>query len=257
MFCTRCLVTSVALAGAVVALSLQTPARARAQILGFDSAVLSAILAEEIAQVAQLVQTVVSLETQIRQLTTMIQQGDTMLAAFRSPEDLLTALRYSQRVLRKRDGIEKNVRLLHFKLDAIDQDRLEVFPELGPVATADIPQKARTWNAALKESSAIAMRAQTNVATLQERLDASDALQGHSAQAPGIVGQLQLVVQQLGLIHTALGSIEANLAYGQRVTATMAGVQAAEQERHEEEGRRMMLNYTDRGPPPRVLTELP
>jgi conjugal transfer/entry exclusion protein len=166
-------------------------------------------------------------------------------------------LRHTQALLRKKDGIERNVRLLHYKLEQIDKDREEVFPELEHMPTHEFQGRAKKWNAALKESSTVAMRAQTSVAGLQERLEISTKLQRDSEAAEGIVGQLQLIVKSLALLHTDLSGIEQNLAYGQRVTATMAGVQSAEEERMTEEGSRMLNNYRYRGTEPRRLQALP
>lgn len=236
---------------------LHPPSNARASIFGEETLVLGAILKEEIAQVAQMVQTVMNLETQVRQLTTVINQGDILLSTFKSPQGMLASLRYAQNMLRREATLQQNMRHLKFRLETIDKERQEVFPEMGAVKTEDIPKKARAWNAALKESSEAAMRAQTSVDSIQKRLDYSNELQQHSDETRGVVGQLQLVNKSLGLLHTDLAAIESNLAHGQRVTATMAGVQAAETERAEEEKRRLMENYTEVGPPPRVLERLP
>lgn len=241
----------------VCTLVVEHPSTARASIFGEESAILSAILGEDIAQVAQMVQTVANLYTQIRQLTTMIQQGATVLQNFKSPEDIQQLLGFAQSLLAKGGTIERNIRLLHFKLNAIDQDRHDVFPEMRDVSTDEFQARAQTWNAALKESSMVAMRAQTSVDTLQARLEHAQKLQQDSEAAEGVVGQLQIVVKSLALLHTDLASIEANLAYGQRVTATWAGVQSAEEDRAAEESRRMLENYTSRGGTPRKLSKLP
>jgi P-type conjugative transfer protein TrbJ len=241
----------------LAALTLQAPSSGHASIFGEDTAVLSAILSQNIAQLAQMVQTVSNLYSQIRQLTTMIEQSDTMLRTVKDPTDVLRVLRYSQALLRKEGAIERNVRLLEYKLKVVDDDRAKVFPDMESVPTHEFQAKAQTWNDALKESSMVAMRAQTSVDTVEERLDQVTKLQHDSEGAEGIVGQLQIVVKELAVLHTDLTAIEQNLAYGERVTATMAGVQAAEEDRATEESRRMLKNYTSRGPTPRRLEELP
>lgn len=240
-----------------VSVAVMKPSTGRASIFGEETAVLSAILAENISEVAQAVQTVTHLYTQIRQLTTMIEQGSTMLQKFDDPQDVLRMLRLAQSTLREEGAIERDVSKLQYKLAAIDKDTKEVFPEMQNVPTHEFQAKAKSWYTALKESKTVAMRAQTSVETLGQRLEFSTKLQRDSEAAEGIVGQLQLIQKALALLHTDLSAIEQNLAYGERVTATMAGVQAAEEERASEEGRRMLENFRHRGSDPRRLEALP
>jgi len=241
----------------VAALVLEPPSAVKASIFGEESAILSAILGEDIVQVAHMAETVANLYTQIRQLERIFDQGTTLLQNFKNPRDILEFIRFARTLLAQGGLIERNIRLLHFKLMSIDEDRKKVFPELTDVPTDEFKAKARTWNAALQESSMVAMRAQTSVASLQARLDYAKKLQEDSESAEGVVGQLQIMTKMLGLLHADLTALEVNLVYGQRVTATWGGVQSAEQERSAEENQRMLQNYTSRGAQPRKLTALP
>jgi P-type conjugative transfer protein TrbJ len=241
----------------IATVGLSQPTTTHAGIFGEDTAVLSAILSQNIAQLAQMVQTVSNLQMQIRQLTTVIQQGSTMLQTVKDPQSVLRLLRLTQSMLRKEGAIERDINLLHFKMKQIHDDQEDVFPSMDRVPSSEFQAKARKWNSALKESSSVAMRAQTSVESLESRLDHATQLQQDSEAAEGVVGQLQLVVKALALLHTDLSAIEQNLAYGERVTATMAGVQAAEEDRASEDSRRMLQNYTARGTTSRRLETLP
>jgi P-type conjugative transfer protein TrbJ len=233
------------------------PETVHASIFGEENATLAAILSEDIAQVAEMVKTVSNLATQIQQLRTMIQQGETVLRGLKDPQGILDLLDFAQSTLGTLRRIDTDVRRLRYKLQLIDRDRQQVFPELADVPTGDFQSKARNWNAALAESSAVAMRAQTSITSLEARTTRMTRLQGDSDAAEGIVGQLQIVVRALALLHTDLGALEMNLATGQRVTAAMAGIQAAEAQRVDETNKRMLENYTYQGAPSRVLSELP
>jgi len=243
--------------GLVVVLLCEQPSAVRASIFGEESAILSAILGENIVQVASMAETVANLYTQIRQLESIYDQGTTLLQTLKKPQDVLKLLQFAKSLLAQGGQIERNVRLLHYKLTAIEEDRKKVFPELADVPAEEFKSKARTWNAALQESSMVAMRAQTSVDSLQARLDYVHGLLDDSESAKGVVAQLQIANKMLGLLHADLAALEANLAYGQRVTATWGAVQSAEYDRATEEGQRMLDNYKSRGSAPRKLSSLP
>jgi conjugal transfer/entry exclusion protein len=230
---------------------------AEASIFGEENATLGAILGEDIAQLAEMIKTVAGIAAQIEQLKAIVQQGGQVLHGVSNPQGVLNLLNYAQNTLATLNRIDSDAKMLRYKLDGIDQDRKEVFPEMSSVPSSDVQQKAHNWNAALQESSKIAMRAQTSVQSLQQRMDGVTKLQNDSDAADGVVGQLQIVVRMLAVLHTDLAATELNIAAGQRVTASMAGIQAAEADRIEENNKRMLDNYTSRGATPRLLLELP
>jgi conjugal transfer/entry exclusion protein len=238
-------------------LALVPPPKAAASIFGEENATLAAILGEDIAQLAEMVKTVASLGQQIARLESIIAQGETVLrsaADIQGLDDLIAFTRHTQSLVRRFDS---DVRLLQYKLDKIDRAREKIFPDLEDVPSEELPAKARTWNAALKESSKVAMRAQTSVETLQARMDRMENLLRTTDTSTGVVETLQTIVRALGVLHADLAAIEANIATGQRVTATMAGIEAAEAERSDVMHTRMMDGYTNRGAPANPLKELP
>lgn len=121
----------------------------------------------------------------------------------------------------------------------------------------DFPKKARDWNTAMRESTVVAMRAQTSVESLQARAQAQEKILNTSKTAEGVVGQLQAVVSNLALLHSDLAAIETNLAAGMRVTAAWAAQQSAQADLAAEDHKRMLEGYADDDAPEAVLTELP
>ena len=78
-----------------------------------------------------------------------------------------------------------------------------------------------------------------------------------AAAANGEVRQLQLINQQLALIHARLGDLVQNIATMGRITATMAASAAGEKLLLREAKLRRRDGYTSRGKPSHVLTQLP
>jgi conjugal transfer/entry exclusion protein len=73
----------------------------------------------------------------------------------------------------------------------------------------------------------------------------------------GEVRQLQLVNQQLSLIHAELGALVQQLATMSRVTANMAAASSGEKLLTREAKARRRDNYVDPGKPARVLPRFP
>jgi len=114
------------------------------------------------------------------------------------------------------------------------------------------------WHAETTAASLAAVRAQTSVSTL----DANNAaiqkalIQANSAST-GEIQQLQIINQQLALIHTELANLVQNLAALGRVITDDLAASTADDEMNRERGRRRLQNYTYRGPPSNALRSLP
>ena len=91
---------------------------------------------------------------------------------------------------------------------------------------------------------------ETNNQTVADILSQSNA-------ANGEIRQLQLINQQLALIHARLGDLVQNIATLGRITANMAASSAGEKLLLREAKLRRRDNYTDRGHPAQILTRLP
>jgi P-type conjugative transfer protein TrbJ len=233
------------------------PHRVQASIFGEENATLAAILGEDIAQLAEMVKTVSGIAMQIKQLQMMVEQGKTLLRKADN-DSVLGLLDLLGSATRSYRSIDRDIRYIGFKLGQVDKERNSVYQEsLRGAAPASFASKAQTWNSALLEASRVAMRAQTNMSTLSDRAQTQSRILSDSQGTDGVVGQLQLVVRNLALLHADLAGIQTTLDTGMRVTANMAAGQAATGVMVEEQHRLSLENYTDPGPPVHVPDRLP
>lgn len=114
------------------------------------------------------------------------------------------------------------------------------------------------WNSEITASALAAARAQTSISTLDKNNQAiATILVSANSSNTGEVRQLQLVNQQLALIHTELVSLVQNLGTMARVVSDLAAADVGEKMLNREASRQRMLNYTSRGAPPKRLNRLP
>jgi P-type conjugative transfer protein TrbJ len=114
------------------------------------------------------------------------------------------------------------------------------------------------WHAEITASSLAAVRAQTAISTLDANNAAIQrALLTANNASTGQVQQLQIVNQQLALIHTELANLVQNLSALGRVVTDYVAASTGEQEMSRERTRRRLQNYTYRGPAVPTLTHLP
>jgi P-type conjugative transfer protein TrbJ len=114
-----------------------------------------------------------------------------------------------------------------------------------------------SWNAEITGSAKLAERAQSSVLLIESNNRAAASILGQSSSANGEVRQLQLINQQLALIHGRLGDLVQNIATMGRITANMAASSAGEKLLLREAKLRRRDGYTDRGHPARTLNRLP
>jgi type IV secretion system protein TrbJ len=114
------------------------------------------------------------------------------------------------------------------------------------------------WNSEITTSSKAAVRAQASLSTIDTNNRAiASILASSNSSSTGEVRQLQLVNQQLALIHTELASLVQNLSTVGRVITDWTAGSVGESMMSRERGRRRLDGYTSRGNPSRVLKKLP
>jgi len=113
------------------------------------------------------------------------------------------------------------------------------------------------WTGEITSSALAASRAQAALATLDANNRAIETILANSRDATGEVRQLQLVNQQLAVIHTELASLVQNLTTMSRVLSNWAAAGAGEDMMARERARRRSDGYTSRGKPSTGLTKLP
>jgi P-type conjugative transfer protein TrbJ len=114
------------------------------------------------------------------------------------------------------------------------------------------------WNNELITSSQAAFRAQAALSTIDGN---NKAIQGillaANNSSTGEIRQLQLVNQQLALIHTELASLVQNVTTVGRVFTEWTAASTGEKMMESERASRRLQNYTSRGAPSQVLNRFP
>jgi conjugal transfer/entry exclusion protein len=113
------------------------------------------------------------------------------------------------------------------------------------------------WNQEIRGASQIAARQQTTLSTLDDHANQTAAVLQQSQTATGVVAQLQLVAQLIGITNAQLILINQTLATTGRVLTDMAAAGASERQLSVAKKQDNLSHYTDKGPAVPVPTELP
>ena len=172
---------------------------------------------------------------------------------------LLAAINQSQTSYAMLQG---DLTTMGFTVSQINRDFDRLFPrsqsQWNSVRYSDLNGYYDRWNGELETSAKAAARAQASISALDasNRQIASILAQANTSSS-GEVRQLQLMNQQLAVLHADLGSILQNLATTGRVLTDWTAGGVGEQMLARERARRRLDGYTDRGKPSRVLKALP
>lgn len=231
-------------------------------------AAITGVRAPARAQVAvldgsNLVQTTATALSTAQMVSNMIQQINLMRQTLETVNPtsftgLQTLLGQSQLTYRT---LTNSVTALGFELQAVNNSFDRIFPEdktaWHAARYSDYDRYYGGWNAEITASAKLAARAQSSITVIEANNQAIANILGQSAAANGEVRQLQLINQQLALIHARLGDLVQNIATIGRITATMAASSAGEKLLVREAKLRRRDGYTNRGQPSRVLNRLP
>jgi len=195
-------------------------------------------------------------ENMIQQINLMRQTLETVNpTTFSGLETLLNQSQLTYRVL------TSNVTALGFTLQGVNASFDRVFPKdknaWHAARYSDYDNYYGSWNAEITASAKLAARAQSALSLADANNRAISNILGQSSVANGEVRQLQLINQQLALIHARLEDLVQNIATMGRITATMAASSAGEKLLLREAKLRRRDGYTNRGQPSRVLNRLP
>jgi hypothetical protein len=224
------------------------PLLARASVFGEETAVLSAILKQDMAIFAKSIQTVTQLVQSVQRLKNLVERADRMLAQA-DPTSLQGVRRLISDTTSMHRAIESDIKYVGYQYDKISSQADKLYRnDYRGMPPEQLRQQGRQWNGALLESAKVAMRTQGNIESLQARATAQADLLTDSQSTEGVVGQLQIVVRNLALIHRDLEAIGRTLDTGLRVTASMAAKESSGEALMKEELRTSMDGYTDPGP---------
>jgi len=202
------------------------------------------------------ISTAQTLENMIQQVQLMRQTLQTLNpTSFSGLQSLISQGQMTYQML------SNNITALGFAIQDVNRDFDRLFPKdkakWRTVRYSDYDNYYTGWNAEITASAKFADRAQSTILTVEANNRAVADILSQSASANGEVRQLQLINQQLGLIHARLGDLIQNIATMNRLTANMAAASAGEKLLIRDSAERRRQGYTNRGRPPRVLNRLP
>lgn len=209
---------------------------------------------QAVAMVEKMVTELERLQTQIDNQLQMLKSVDpTTFAGLRT---LLSQGQFTYALL------QADLASIGYDVDAVNRSFDRMFPrqqsQWRNVRYSDFNNYYDSWNAEVTTASKAAVRAQSAISTLDANNRAiANILSQANNSSTGQVRQLQLINQQLALIHVELGSLVQNLATTGRVLTQWSAGAVGEQMMARERSRRRLDGYTNRGRPPRVLYRLP
>jgi type IV secretion system protein TrbJ len=160
------------------------------------------------------------------------------------------------------DMLQGDLSTIGFSVAQVNRDFDRLFPrsqaQWRNVQYSDFNGYYDRWNGEIATSSKAAVRAQAAISTLDANNRAiATILSMSNSGTTGEVRQLQLINQQLAVIHAELGSLVQNLATAGRVLTDWTAGSVGERMMARERSRRRLDGYTSRGRPARVLNRLP
>lgn len=148
-----------------------------------------------------------------------------------------------------------------FAVNDVNRDFDRLFPkskdEWSQVKYSDYDTYYARWHGEITGSAKTADRAQASLLVVEKNNAQIADILIQSGAADGEVRQLQLVNQQLSLIHGELGALVQQLATVSRVNANMAAAASGEKLLTREAKARRRDGYTSLGRPATALTHLP
>jgi P-type conjugative transfer protein TrbJ len=225
---------------------------AHADLFGGDLPLLAAILTQAIAQASSLANMVLQLANQIRMMTTLLQQVGS--GSFPALISFIQSARSAYSTL------TLGVQSMSYRLSRIDADYQKLFPQGAPpqgTTTAQHRAQLLAWNQEVLGAAQIASRQQTSLATLDAQAAETQQILQQSAGASGVVEELQLIAQLIGVTNSELGVLGQTLATSSRALTDMAALSASERQQSLGKGDDARAGYTDKGAPVSVPRALP
>ena len=157
--------------------------------------------------------------------------------------------------------IRTDVASLGFSVQQVNRDFDGLFPgdksKWHGVRYSDYDNYYSRWNTELTASAKAADRAQSRIEMVERNNQTIADILSRAQTATGEVRQLQLINQQLALIHARLGDLVQNISATGRIASNMAASSAGEKLLLREAKLRRREGYTNRGQPARTLNRLP
>lgn len=225
---------------------------ARADLWGGDLPLLAGILVQAIMEVSNLASMLTQIINEVQMMTTMLKAIES--GSFPALMQFIGAARSSY------DTLTAGVRSMTYSLGRIDAEYQQLFPSAPPSAgttVAQHTQQYQAWHAEIVGAAQIAARQQSDLSTLDSHAQQTQSILQQSQGTDGIVGQLQLITQMIGITNAQLVLINQTLSTTGRVLTDMAAASASNQQLSLAKKGDNRAGYTDKGPPVAVPHTLP
>jgi hypothetical protein len=249
---TRRRALSAGLGCAALAREVTRAAPARADLFGGDIPILVGILTQSVMEVSNLASMVTQIINQVELMTTMLKAIGS--GSFSALVQFINTARNSYTTL------TSGVRSMSYTLNRIDSEYQQLFPGDPPPpgsTVAQHTQQYQAWHQEIVGAAQIAARQQTDLATLDAHAQQTQGILQQSQAEDGIVGQLQLLVQMVGITNAQLLLINQTLSTTGRVLTDMAAASASGEQLSLSKKGDHRAGYTDKGAPVVVPHTLP
>jgi conjugal transfer/entry exclusion protein len=236
---------------AVLLAALGAAAPAGAQFSS-DAALITQLIIQEQQAVSQLKMILQSLQGQSQLLSQFLRgqpQGELTLVA-----SLLEGTQASYA------NLLGNLQTIGYTITAVNAAYGNTFPNTDSfqaMPSTQFPTTDSGWQNEILASSEIAARSQSSLADTQTLTEAATQILQATGSSDSEVGQLQLILQMLGVVQSQMTMLVQNLTTTGRALVETGAATASERQLSTEQKRRNRLNYTSRGNPVSVPNSMP
>jgi conjugal transfer/entry exclusion protein len=245
----RALRRGLAAAALFTALAVTVPANAQ---VSSDAGLIVQLIAQEQQAVGQLKMILSTLQGQV-QLIQQFVQGQ--------PQGELDAVSgILQGTQANYASLVGNLQTIGYTLGAVNADYTTTFPNATAaqgIAPSNYATLESNWQQEILASSEIAARSQSSISETEALTQAAAQIMAYVGGTDSAVGQLQLVVQMLGVVQSQMTMLVQNLATTGRAMVDTGAATASERNISTERKRRNRINYTSRGASVNVPGTLP
>jgi hypothetical protein len=225
---------------------------AEADLFGGDVAVLVAILTQSISSALSLTSLVLQTINEVKMMTTLLEQVGH--GSFPALISFINTARFSF------NSLTWGIRSMSYNLSRIDSEFNTLFPSGAPPTNTPVVQhraQYQAWNQEVVGASQVAARQQTSLSKLDDQATQTQNVLSQSQAASGVVDQLQLIAQLIGITNSELGVLNQTLATTGRVLTDMAALSASERNLSLGKSDDARAGYTDKGVPNYVPSTMP
>jgi conjugal transfer/entry exclusion protein len=217
-----------------------------------DAALIAQLIFQEKQAVAELTQIIQALQGQTQLLAQFLKgqpQGEL---------DYVGSL--LQGTERNYTALIGNLQSIGYTISAVNGDYETTFPNttaLQAMRSSEFPTVQSGYENEILASSEIAARSQASLSDTEVLTDLAKQILSYVGTTDSAVGQLQLILQMLGVVQTQMTVLVQNLATTGRAMADTGAAAASERQLATERIHRNRADYTSRGAPVNVPSEMP